>query len=258
MTTLDENIREQLSAWMDGELPADEARFLERRLANEPALRAHWQRLQLASSCMKGHALRPMPASLAERVSLAIAGPDAAATARRPWLGWAVAASVAILAIVLVPTWGGEAQRPRRRRSRRNRRRRSMAMPCPTPCWFRRRLRPTSSRAKTACPTRPIPGNLRPRPRPGCRRERRLSPRAGAASGQSPSDFPLVVPNGSQNWPRSPLSASGNDPALEAYLIRHNQMMGDDGLSGFVPYVDVVANDPQANAEANAEGEANR
>ena len=56
MTTLDENIREQLSAWMDGELPADEARFLERRLANEPALRAHWQRLQLASSCIKGHA----------------------------------------------------------------------------------------------------------------------------------------------------------------------------------------------------------
>ena len=31
MTTLDETICEQLSAWMDGELPADEARFLERR-----------------------------------------------------------------------------------------------------------------------------------------------------------------------------------------------------------------------------------
>ena len=106
MTNTDENIREQLSAWMDGELPADEARFLERRLANEPALRAHWQRLQLASSCMKGHALRPMPAALADRVRLAIAEPAAASTARRPWLGWAVAASVAVLAIVLVPTWG--------------------------------------------------------------------------------------------------------------------------------------------------------
>jgi hypothetical protein len=27
-------------------------------------------------------------------------------------------------------------------------------------------------------------------------------------------------------------------------LVRHNQMIANDGLSGFVPYVDVVATDP--------------
>ncbi len=257
MTTLDENIREQLSAWMDGELPADEARFLERRLANEPALRAHWQRLQLASSCMKGHALRPMPASLAERVSLAITEPGAAATARRPWLGWAVAASVALLAIVLVPTWGGDA----------NDLEAPVVAQSPTPVDVEAipdpLLVPTPSSADLVASGDSArdaadPGQSAP---PASSRSQSGTPvvaASGAASGQSPSDFPLAVPNGNQNWPRSPLSASGNDPALEAYLIRHNQMMGDDGLSGFVPYVDVVANDPQANAEANAEGEANR
>jgi len=257
MTTLDENIREQLSAWMDGELPADEARFLERRLANEPALRAHWQRLQLASSCMKGQALRPMPASLAERVSLAIAGPDAAVAARRPWLGWTVAASVAILAIVLVPTWGGDANEldaPIATQSTTPVDGDAMPDPLLVPM-------PTSAdvvASEDGVPDAADPGQPLP---PASSRMPSGTPvvaAAGAASGQSPSDFPLVVPNGSQNWPRSPLSAGGNDPALEAYLIRHNQMMGNDGLSGFVPYVDVVANDPQANAEANAEGEANR
>ena len=39
MTAIDPQLLEQLSAWMDGELPADEARFLQRRLRNDVALR---------------------------------------------------------------------------------------------------------------------------------------------------------------------------------------------------------------------------
>jgi negative regulator of sigma E activity len=37
MTDLDDHICEQLSAWMDGALPAAEARFLERRLQHDAA-----------------------------------------------------------------------------------------------------------------------------------------------------------------------------------------------------------------------------
>ena len=62
---------------------------------------------------------------------------------------------------------------------------------------------------------------------------------------QSPTDFPLVD-TGQKRWPRSALVSAGNDPALEAYLVRHNQMLANDGLSGFVPYVDVVASSPGA------------
>ena len=70
---LDETLRAQLCAWMDGELPADETRFFERRLASDPALRAAWERMQLASACLKGHAFRPMPNALAEGVAAALA-----------------------------------------------------------------------------------------------------------------------------------------------------------------------------------------
>ena len=39
----------------------------------------------------------------------------------------------------------------------------------------------------------------------------------------------------------SGLPGAANDPQLEAYLVRHNQMLANGGLGGFVPYVDVVA-----------------
>ena len=63
----------------------------------------------------------------------------------------------------------------------------------------------------------------------------------------SPTDFPLVD-TGDKRWPRSGLGATGGDPALEAYLVRHNQMLAADALGGFVPYVDVVARDPARSA----------
>jgi hypothetical protein len=64
---------------------------------------------------------------------------------------------------------------------------------------------------------------------------------------QSPTDFPLVD-TGEKAWPRSGLPGAANDPQLEAYLVRHNQMLANDGLGGFVPYVDVVARDPARSA----------
>ena len=51
---------EQLSAFMDGELPDAEARFLLRRLENDAGLRAAWERMQLASACVRAQAWQPM------------------------------------------------------------------------------------------------------------------------------------------------------------------------------------------------------
>ena len=46
--------REQLSALMDGALPADETRFLLRRLQHDAALSAHWGRWRVAGEAMRG------------------------------------------------------------------------------------------------------------------------------------------------------------------------------------------------------------
>ena len=68
MTEIDDRLKEQLSAWLDGELPADEARFLQRRLDNDPALRAQFERWQLAAACLRGQPVRRMPAGFAEQL----------------------------------------------------------------------------------------------------------------------------------------------------------------------------------------------
>ena len=75
------------------------------------------------------------------------------------------------------------------------------------------------------------------------------------AAPDSPTDFPLVDNGEERSWPRSELVAGSSDPAIEAYLVRHNQMMANDGLGGFVPYVDVVSNAQPGEAPAAAENE---
>jgi len=245
MNETDLGLAEQLSAMMDGELPEEQARFLRKRLEHDAALRASWSRLQLASACLKGQQVQPMALDCE-----AIRGADPSRSASRPWLRWAGAASVAVLALALAPRFlGGEAP--------------TVAAPAvaiaPTP-----RLAPTPAAADLVALRPAARALVADAPTTDTARATELvasqdpaglaSPLAldaTAVDGQSPSDFPLVD-TGQKRWPRSGLLSTGaSDPALEAYLVRHNQMLANDGLAGFVPYVDVVASDP-ARAAADA------
>ena len=107
---LDLHHRQQLSALMDGDLAPDAARFLLRRLQHDEALKASWERWQLCGDALRGQACAPAPAGFAERVAAAIAaeaGSVKAAPASHPhralarWGGGALAASVALLALLL-------------------------------------------------------------------------------------------------------------------------------------------------------------
>ena len=64
---------EQLSAYMDGELSEEEARFLLRRLEHDAELRAAWTRMQLASNCLRSQPWRPMDEAFAGRVAASLA-----------------------------------------------------------------------------------------------------------------------------------------------------------------------------------------
>src|SRR4051812_6137462 len=70
-----EDIRQQLSALMDGELDKDSARFLMRRLETDASLKAQWERMHLARGVLRrqdslhaaeGFALRVMAKLQAE------------------------------------------------------------------------------------------------------------------------------------------------------------------------------------------------
>lgn len=106
--------REQLSALMDGALPADQTRFLLRRLQHDDSLAGSWERWRMAGETMRGLApAQRLPADFAARVSAALHGdaagaqPQVAVQAgpRSPaWLRWgggaAMAASLAVVAFM--------------------------------------------------------------------------------------------------------------------------------------------------------------
>jgi negative regulator of sigma E activity len=96
---------ESLSALCDGELGADEARFLLRRLAQDGELRMQWYRVHRVRACIQRE--YPGPVSLVDAVRLRLDDeplPVRDAGRWRPWLrvglGGAIAASVAMVAVV--------------------------------------------------------------------------------------------------------------------------------------------------------------
>jgi sigma-E factor negative regulatory protein RseA len=101
-------LREQLSALIDGELDSAQARFLLKRIDREPALAAQWSRMQLASQCLRRQTALLAPEGFAERVAASIAEESAARGMPawlRPAMGFALAAGVAALALfVSLPT----------------------------------------------------------------------------------------------------------------------------------------------------------
>lgn len=102
-----QDILTELSALLDGELPADRRAFLLRRLENDQALKATWERWQFASTCLRQGGIVPAAPGFASGVADRIA---AEAAPRRPiagtlarWAGGgAIAAAVAVFALVAI------------------------------------------------------------------------------------------------------------------------------------------------------------
>lgn len=103
--------QQQLSALIDGELAADQARFLIRRLEHDQELSACQERWQMAGDVLRGQLGAVAPADFAARVALALPPPVATPrrdlAARRSWQGWAtggaLAAGLGLLAVMLMP-----------------------------------------------------------------------------------------------------------------------------------------------------------
>lgn len=103
------SIDEQLSAFADGELPRAEAELLLARLAREPELRARWERFHAIGEAMRGGLPARYPRGLAAGVAGALgAEPALVASPRalagrwsRPLVGAAIAASVAVLGVLV-------------------------------------------------------------------------------------------------------------------------------------------------------------
>jgi sigma-E factor negative regulatory protein RseA len=104
---MNQDIKENLSAGIDGELSKEQLRFLLRRLDHDVSLQAAWARYHITRDGLRRQ-LPPMAASgFAARVMLAIEQESLPVAVRRQshWLRWsaggAIAASVAAVALMI-------------------------------------------------------------------------------------------------------------------------------------------------------------
>lgn len=209
---------EQLSAFMDGELPRDESRFLMRRVLlrraeDDDVLAGRWTRYHIAR-----HVLRRQPvlAIRADFSSAILARLDAEAvpeTARTQWLRWgsggAIAAAVAVAALMVTkPSTEPEITTP--------------VAATATPPRATQITAPAPAQVASASPVLSTP--LVPN-----------SPiQTQAASFGSDLSEPVTY-----------------DPRLQSYVIRHYQALGTTSQSDFVPYI--LLAQPASTAERPAE-----
>jgi sigma-E factor negative regulatory protein RseA len=107
---MSEQIREQVSAFLDGELPDSETELLLKRLTRDGELRESFGRYALIGEAVRGPSLSLMTKGFAGRVNFAIDGEPIPANGQvpqtraprwwRPFAGAAVAAGVAAVAVV--------------------------------------------------------------------------------------------------------------------------------------------------------------
>src|SRR5262245_21342110 len=103
-----DQINDQISAFIDNELSADESALLLRRFERDPESRARAMRYTIIGASLRGELLEPHPSVLRQRVAAALSGaPPTAPKVRermgerfaKPLLSVAIAATVAVVAI---------------------------------------------------------------------------------------------------------------------------------------------------------------
>jgi len=211
---MNDQIDEQLSALADGELEREQARFLLRRIAADPALPFRWERYHVARQVLRRQETFALRAGFAAAVMDQLVQEPVLHARGGQWLRWgtggAIAASVALAALVLT--------RPAQ---------------VPAPMAARSPLAaPTIAAAPASATTTAMPsaGEIRPP---------LLVPNAPLDA--SPASFGAEIG-----------STAVLDPRLQSYVVRHYQAVGGNGQSGFVPYVLLTV--PQRQAEAAQAG----
>ena len=104
-----DQINDQISAFIDNELSAEESALLVRRFERDSDARTRAMRYTLIGASLRGELLEPHPSVLRQRIAAALSGNTApsAPRAREPWadrwarplIGVGIAATVAVVAI---------------------------------------------------------------------------------------------------------------------------------------------------------------
>lgn len=213
---MSQQIQEQLSALMDGELQRDETLFLMRRLDGDRDLAERWSVYHICRQSLRRQEILPLRADFAASIMASIeleAVPESSRMA--PWLRWAsggaIAASVAVAALVI-------------------------SAPPSSPGLAGNAVVTASSStsANISPPTLNSPSDFRA---PQLAPPLAVQPASASTSGFSSPATPI-------------------DPRLQSYLIRHYDASAGAGQAGLMPYVLLIVPTQQqaANAATLADG----
>jgi sigma-E factor negative regulatory protein RseA len=199
---MNQQIQEELSALMDGELERDQTRFLLKRMAGDAEAAARWTRYHVARQALRRQTTLALAPNFADAVMARIEIEPAARASGPAWLrlgaGGAIAASVAVAALMLtrpaVDNGSGPAPLAARGASP------QIAAVAVSPA---------------AATSAPQAASFRP---------------------------PMLAPNAPVDTAPASFGADyvepvAADPRLQSYLIRHYQAAGAAGQSNLVPYV---------------------
>lgn len=100
---------ELLSRYLDGELDSGQSLELKRRLLAEPALRANLDRMQRVTTRVQNAFSQAGVDNVSQDTRQLLEQTRVSGPQRRPFLSYAVAATIAVAAgVVMVPKWGAE------------------------------------------------------------------------------------------------------------------------------------------------------
>lgn len=210
---MNEQIREHLSALMDGELARDQTRFLLRRITPGDESSQCWERYHLVRQTLRRQHVAMPQAGFAEAVMARVVGVEAPQRGSGPWLRWgaggAVAASVAMAALMIT--------RPAE----------DLSLGQPAVAARIQPATPATAPAVSLAASSPA-SEFRPP---------LLVPNSPVET--APASFGNFA------------QPVGIDAELPPYLVRSYQINGASGQSGFVPYVLLGTPEPVQQAAGN-------
>jgi sigma-E factor negative regulatory protein RseA len=219
---MSQEIREQLSALMDGELSRDETRFLMRRVAHDQVAVSSWSSFHLIRQALRRQVIVRMRPGFADAV-LARIEDETKLQSRdsRTWLRWAsggaIAASVAVAALVL-----SGPQDP------------DISLPGEAVASRAAVQAPAAPAASAAQPAANRSTDFRP---PMISPMLDVQPASASTAGFSAQPVPM-------------------DPRTQSYLVRHYDATGNNGQPGMLPYVLLIVPTAPQTATVASPGQA--
>jgi len=196
---MSQQIQEQLSAFMDGELGRDEARFLIKRADGDAVLVRQWTRYHVIRQALRRQEIVALRADFSSVLLARLDEERLPQTSRTAWLRWgsggAIAAAVAVAALMVT---------------------KPVSEPAPASVATANPASPRATQTSPAAATQ-VATNV--------------------AEFRAPLVPNSPIPTATASFGTDMTEQAPYDPRLQSYVIRHYQATGQTGQPDFVPYV---------------------